>query len=82
VSNDNTISDALTRSTKYRLDFPHKGFRSLETARVWCAEFVQWYNEAHKHRVIKFVTLGRRHRDEDVQILTQREEVSRQVKPE
>lgn len=80
VSNDNALSEALFRTTKYRPDFPHKGFDSLEQARQWCARFVQWYNEEHKHSAIKFVTPSQRHRSEDVQILAQRDEVYRQAK--
>ena len=80
VSNDNAILEALFRTTKYRPDFPHMGFESLEVARLWCANFVNWYNEEHKHSAIKFVTPGQRHRGEDVQILADRDEVYRQAK--
>lgn len=80
VSNDNAISEALFRTTKYRPDFPHEGFASLDAARQWCARFVQWYNEEHKHSALKFVTPGQRHRGEDVQILAQREELYRASK--
>ena len=75
VSNDNAISEALFRTTKYRPDFPHNGFASLVQARQWSASFVQWYNEEHKHSSLKFVTPGQRHRGEDFRILAQREEL-------
>lgn len=80
VSNDNAISEALFRTTKYRPDFPHAGFKSLEAARQWCADFVHWYNEEHKHSALKFVTPGQRHRGEDVQILAERDALYRQAR--
>lgn len=80
VSNDNAISEALFRTTKYRPDFPHEGFESLEKARQWCNTFAQWYNEDHKHSAIKFVTPAQRHRGDDVQILANRDELYRQAK--
>ena len=59
---------------KYRPGFLEKPFDSLENtrARTWVAEFQQWYNEEHRHRAIKFVTPGQRHRGEDVAIPAQR----------
>jgi len=80
VSNDNAISEALFRTTKYRPDYPHNGFKSLEHAQQWCKDFVQWYNEEHKHSAIKFVTPSQRHRGDDVQILAKRDALYRQAK--
>ena len=80
VSNDNAISESLFRTTKYRPDFPFDGFESIEKARQWCAEFVNWYNEEHKHSALKFVTPAQRHRGEDVEILANRDELYRQAK--
>jgi len=72
VSNDNPYSEALFKTLKYRPCFPEKPFDSLDEARVWVAEFQQWYNEKHRHSAIKFVTPGQRHRGEDVMILNKR----------
>lgn len=80
VSNDNAISEALFRTTKYRPDFPHEGFASVDEARTWCESFVHWYNEEHKHSALKFVTPGERHRGDDVQILANRDELYREAK--
>lgn len=80
VSNDNAYSESLFRTTKYRPNFPHNGFESLEKARQWCSTFVQWYNEEHKHSAIKFVTPAERHRGEDVQILAKRDELYRKAR--
>lgn len=80
VSNDNPFSEALFRTAKYRPDFPLDGFASLEAARQWCAGFVHWYNEEHKHSAIKFVTPGQRHRGDDIGLLADRDEVYRQAR--
>jgi len=42
--------------------------------------FVRWYNDEHHHSAIRFVTPNQRHKGEDLQILTQREEIYRQAK--
>ena len=75
VSNDNSISEALFRTRKYRPEYPHDGFKSIDAARLWRHQFVCWYNEEHKHSAIKFVTPGQRHRGEDVQMLKEREKL-------
>ena len=72
VSNDNPYSESLFKTLKYRPCFPEKPFESLEDARIWVAEFQQWYNEEHRHSAITFVTPGQRHRGEDIAILAQR----------
>lgn len=56
VSNDNPYSEAMFRTLKYRPEFPHKGFTSLEEARKWASQFVTWYNEIHLHSSLNFVT--------------------------
>ena len=80
VSNDNAMSESLFRTTKYRPDFPHEGFESLDHARQWCAQFVRWYNDEHKHSSLKFVTPAERHRGDDVQLLANRDALYRQAK--
>ena len=43
-------------------------------------DFVDWYNEAHRHSSIQFVTPAQRHRGEDRAILVQRAQVYERVK--
>lgn len=75
VSNDNPYSESLFRTTKYRPDYPESGFDTLAAARDWVLGFVRWYNHAHRHSAIKFVTPVERHTGADVEILKRREEV-------
>lgn len=61
VSDDNAFSESLFRTLKYRPEYPHKAFASLEDARAWVERFVAWYNGVHLHSAIGFVTPADRH---------------------
>ncbi|MEK5393416.1 IS3 family transposase [Margalitia sp. FSL K6-0131] len=80
VSNDNPYSEAMFRTLKYRPDFPHKGFASLEEARKWAQQFVYWYNEIHLHSGLNFVTPVQCHTGEHVAILEKRKNVYKEAK--
>lgn len=75
VSNDNPYSESLFRTLKYCPQWPSQGFESIDTARKWVAQFTYWYNEEHRHSQIRFITPGQRHRGEDQQILSQRDQL-------
>jgi len=72
VSNDNPYSESLFRTVKYHPRWPSEGFETLEDARRWVKDFVQWYNHDHRHSRIKFVTPQQRHCGEDIKLLKQR----------
>ena len=80
VSDDNPYSESLFRTLKYRPEYPHRSFESLDEARKWVGEFVRWYNHEHRHSGIRFVTPAQRHDGEEHNILKNREEVYRQAK--
>lgn len=75
VSNDNAYVESLFRTLKYVPSWPEKGFATLEDAQGWVETFVGWYNEAHRHSGIRYVTPGQRHRGEDRALLAQRKSV-------
>jgi len=75
VSDDNPFSESLFRTMKYTPSFPAKPFESIEAARKWVHEFVQWYNNEHRHSGIQFVTPNQRHQGEDKEILEKRKAV-------
>jgi transposase InsO family protein len=75
VSDDNAFVESLFRNAKYRPEFPARGFADLEQARTWAASFVHWYNHAHRHSGIRYVTPAQRHAGEDRQILAARHAV-------
>lgn len=75
VSNDNPYSESLFRTCKYRPNYPIEGFKSLEEARKWVMEFVNWYNNIHYHSGIKFTTPNSRHTGEAEEIIENRKKV-------
>jgi len=75
VSDDNPYSESLFRTMKYAPSFPNQPFQSLEAAREWVHEFVQWYNQHHRHSAIRYVTPNQRHEGKDHTILKQRKKV-------
>ncbi len=72
VRNDNPYSEALFTTLKYQPDFPAQPFDGLARARRGVEGCVAWNNEHHRHRALKFLTPGQRHRREDQDLLAQR----------
>ena len=58
VSNYNTFAKSLYETCKYRPDYPRRPFETIDQAKQWVQQFVQWYNHQHKHSGLKFVTQG------------------------
>jgi len=55
TSNDNAYIESLFKTMKYHVTYPN-AFDTLEDARLWMGEFVNWYNTAHQHSSIGYVT--------------------------
>ena len=55
VSNDNPFSEAQFRTFKYRPEFPAR-FGSLEHARAISHDLFTWYNDAHHHSGLSYLT--------------------------
>ena len=55
VSNDNPFSEAQFRTVKYRPEFPDR-FGSLEHARAVSRDLFAWYNNAHHHSGLNYLT--------------------------
>lgn len=72
VSNDNAYIESLFRTLKYVPNWPKDGFESLNHAREWVLQFVQWYHHKHQHSGINFVTPQQKHDGLDIKILKQR----------
>ncbi len=81
VSNDNPFSEALFRTCKYTPTWPTRGFASIKAARAWVHSFATWYNTAHRHSAIRFVTPDQRHRGEDRELLDSRHQVYEMPEP-
>jgi putative transposase len=55
VSNDHPFSEAQFRTFKYRPEFPDR-FGSLQDARAICHDLFAWYNDAHHHSGLNYLT--------------------------
>jgi len=80
VSDDNAFIEAFFRTTKYRPQFPSKGFEDLDAARQWVHDFVSWYNHDHRHSGIRYVSPAQRHAGQDRAILAARHELYTHMK--
>jgi len=72
VSDDNPFIESLFRTLKYRPQYPHKPFETIEAARAWVTAFVAWYNAEHRHSGIRFVTPDQRHDGRENDVLANR----------
>ena len=84
VSNDNPYSKSLFKTLKYRPQLPLQPFECMLNARRWVTELVHWYNGAHRHSAIGFVTPDQRHAGLAQALLSARAQVyekARQANP-
>lgn len=84
VSNDNPFIESLFKTLKYTAGYPGQ-FKSLDHARTWMADFVNWYNTEHRHSSIGYVTPGQRRNGDYKEIFKKRNQTlaeARQVHPE
>ena len=75
VSNDNPYSESLFKTLKYRPAHPVEPFPTVEAARKWAEDLVNWYNTEHRHSSIRYVTPAQRHAGEDGELLSARSAV-------
>lgn len=54
-SNDNAFIESWHKTLKHTVGYPAL-FTSLEHARTWYADFVNWYNHEHLHSSLGYVT--------------------------
>jgi putative transposase len=74
VSDDNPYSEAQFKTLKYQLDFPAR-FESIENARTFCQGFFAWYNHAHRHSGIGYMTPAAVHTDQAPRLYAARQQV-------
>ena len=82
VSNDNSYSESLFKTLKYRPDYQPKGFSTIGEARKWVELFVKWYNCEHHHSGLNFLTPRQRRSGEGDAILAKRHEVYEKARAE
>ena len=76
VSNDNPFSEAQFRTVKYRPEFPDR-FGSLAHARDVSRDLFTWYNDAHHHSGLSYLTPADVHFGRAAQVLQVRQRTRR-----
>lgn len=79
VKNDNPYSESLFKTVKYRPEYPDC-FSTIDHAKKWVNNFINWYNTEHRHSGIKYVTPEQRHLGFDREILRKRHETYQKAK--
>ncbi|MGH8471798.1 MAG: IS3 family transposase, partial [Gammaproteobacteria bacterium] len=74
VSDDNPYSEAQFKTLKYQPYFPAR-FDSLEHARAFCQGFFAWYNHAHRHSGIGYMTPAAVHTGQAPRLYAARQQV-------
>lgn len=78
VSNDNPYSEAQFKTMKYHSDYPER-FGSIQDARNWVRNFIDWYNTKHYHSGIAFIRPADMHEGRSNQIIAKRQEILTQA---
>ena len=79
VSDDNPYSESLFKTLKYTAGYP-KYFKNIDHAQEWVLEFVNWYNNEHRHSGINYVTPDQREKGLDIKILEKRRKIYRDAR--
>ena len=72
VSDDNPFSEAHFKTMKYRSDYP-RCFDTLDHARAWMRQFVDWYNHHHHHTALALLTPATVHAGQTQAVLARRQ---------
>lgn len=80
TSNDNAYAESLFRTVKYYPTYDPAGFKDIDEARQWCRQFVNWYNNEHRHSGINFYTPQQMHTGECWKYMEIRQEAYEKAK--
>ncbi len=73
-SNDNAFSEAQFKTMKYHAGYPQR-FGSLQDARNWAREFIDWYNDVHYHSELALMRPSMVHYGRAREVRSQRQRV-------
>jgi len=71
VSDDNPYIESFFKTLKYKTEYP-KFFISLDHARTWFADFIDWYNNRHMHSGLQYITPVQKRSGAYISIFTNR----------
>ncbi|NNF54795.1 MAG: IS3 family transposase [Acidimicrobiales bacterium] len=75
TSNDNPYSEAQFKTVKHHHTYPKDGFTSIEHARRWLNDFINYYNHEHYHTGIGLMTPATIHYGQAETVITRRQTV-------
>lgn len=73
VKNDNPYIESFFKTLKYHAAYPGR-FRSIDDARTWMGDFIAWYNTAHRHSGLGYITPQQRRSGMDIALFARRNE--------
>ncbi len=71
VSDDNPYIESFFKTLKYTPGYPDH-FSSIDHARTWMADFVDWYNNRHWHSGMQYITPMQKRKGEHHRIFASR----------
>ena len=81
VSDDNPYIESFFKTTKYKAGYP-KCFHSLKESRDWFSNFIDWYNNEHRHSSLQYVTPMEKRKGKHFAIFKNRNSVLEKAKAE
>lgn len=73
VKNDNPYIESFFKTLKYHAAYPGT-FKTIDDARSWMGDFIDWYNTTHRHSGLGYITPEQRRTGEDINLFARRNE--------
>lgn len=73
VKNDNPYIESFFRTLKYHAAYPGR-FATIDQARSWMGDFIDWYNRVHRHSGLGYISPEQRRLGEDIRLFARRNE--------
>ena len=78
-SKHNPYIESFFKSVKHICGYP-SCFRTIDGARRWFADFIDWYNNSHLHSGLQFVTPAQKRSGQYISIFTERNKIINEAK--
>lgn len=79
VSDDNPYIESFFKTLKHTCGYP-RYFTSITNAREWFANFINWYNQEHKHSGLQYVTPMQKRTGKHISIFRKRNKILQAAK--
>ena len=79
VSDDNPYIESFFKSVKHICGYP-SCFQTIDSARKWFADFIDWYNNSHMHSGLQYVTPAQKRSGQHLAIFAERNKMLTEAK--